>query len=124
MNPVKLHGLIVATGFLPYFVAESFGISVPMVGLAECDTSYNYSPMSGLLLGMLATFSGLVAYYEVNDKMSLRDFTYYHYPLAVYLGMWMSSSSTTMVGKMFFAPPFVFTAWSSVLFFSGKSKSK
>ena len=122
MNPVKLHGLIVATGFLPYFVAESFGLSFPMVGLSACDTSYSYSPFSGLLHGMIATLLGLVAYNEINGKISLRDFTYYHWSLAAYLGMWMSGPSATTIGKMFFAPPFVFTAWSSMLYFGGKGK--
>ena len=41
---------------------------------------------------------------------SLKDFTYYNWPLAAYLRMWMTSPTTTMVGKMFFVPPFVFTA--------------
>ena len=121
-NPVKLHGLIVATGFLPYFIAESFGVSIPMVGLSELDPTYSWSPMSGLLLGMLATFSGVIAMQEIKEEMSLKVFTYYHYPLALFLGKWMMQDSTTTMGKLFFAPPFMFTAWSSMLLFGGKGK--
>merc|ERR1711865_357268 len=33
-GPMKLHAMIVGTGFVPYFLVESIGLSFPMVGLA------------------------------------------------------------------------------------------
>ena len=52
-----VHGAIVGTGFVPYFVLEAFGISLPFVGLPDLDSTYEWTPMVQLLLLMLATFS-------------------------------------------------------------------
>ena len=122
LSPIKLHGLIVATGFLPYFIAESMGVNLPMVGLAELDPAYVYSPIGGLMLGMLASLSGAVAYSEITETMTLKTFTFYHYPLAAFVLKYMMGESATLMGKMFFFPPLVFTAWSSALHFGGKGK--
>ena len=42
-GPMKLHGIIVGTNFVPYFVLEMMGISLPMIGFSSLDTSTVYS---------------------------------------------------------------------------------
>ena len=45
-TPMKLHGWIVATNFVPYYLAEAMGITIPMFGLSSLDpTTAEWSPM-------------------------------------------------------------------------------
>ena len=121
LTPQKAHGLIVLTGFLPYFIAEALGYSVPMVGLAACDSTYEFTPAMGLILGMAGVMSGTVAYMEFTGKMDLKTFTYYHYPLSLLIAKWQMSDFSSMIGKMWFAAPHMFTLWGSMSLF-GKDK--
>ena len=41
-GPQYVHGVIVGTNFVPYFILEALGLSVPVVGLASIDASYSY----------------------------------------------------------------------------------
>jgi hypothetical protein len=68
-GPMKMHAIIVATGFVPYFAVESMGLSLPMVGLAAIDSSYAYTGATGMLTGMLAIFCWMAAYAEYTGKM-------------------------------------------------------
>jgi len=110
-GPMKLHAMIVGTGFVPYFLVESIGLSFPMVGLAAIDSSYAYTGATALLCGMLTIFCSMVAYLEYTGQMEGKLFALYHYHLSVVVTFWMLQPSTSGVGKLFFAAPLVFTAW-------------
>lgn len=110
-GPMKMHAIIVATGFVPYFAVESMGLSLPMVGLAAIDSSYAYTGATGMLTGMLAIFCWMAAYAEYTGKMEGKLFAFYHYFLATVVAFWMLQPTTTFEGKLFFAAPLLFTAW-------------
>merc|ERR1711935_409809 len=77
-GPMKLHAMIVGTGFVPYFLVESIGLSFPMVGLAAIDSSYAYTGATALLCGMLAIFCSMTAYAEYTGQMEGKLFALYH----------------------------------------------
>jgi len=110
-GPMKLHAMIVGTGFVPYFLVESIGLSFPMVGLAAIDSSYAYTGATALLCGMLAIFCSMTAYTEYTGQMEGKLFALYHYFLSVVVTFWMLQPSTSDLGKLFFAAPLAFTAW-------------
>ena len=111
-GPMKLHAIIVGTGFVPYFMVESVGLTFPMIGLAAIDTSYAYTGATGMLCGMLAVFCAMTAYTEYTGLMEGKLFAIYHYFLSVVVAFWMLQPSTTLMSKLFFAAPHMFTAWS------------
>ena len=110
-GPMKLHAIIVATGFVPYFMVESVGFSFPMVGLAAIDSSYAYTGATGMLCGMLAIFCAITAYAEYTGQIEGKLFAFYHYFLSVVVTFWMLQPTTSGMGKLFFAAPLMFTAW-------------
>jgi hypothetical protein len=111
-GPMKMHATLLITGFIPYFVAESFGISFPMVGMASIDTSYAFTGMTQLLFGMLAIFTAMTAYSEWFGFMEGKMFAAYHYALSPVVFLWQSQPSTSTLGVAFFAAPHMFTLWS------------
>lgn len=114
-KPQYLHGMIMATNFVPFFVLEALGVSPPVLGLATIDTSYAYTGLLAMLLGMLATFSGYVAYTEITGQMEGRMFAAYHYAISLVLFLWQCQATTTLVGVAFFMMPHMFTSWTVYL---------
>lgn len=110
-GPMKLHAIIVAAGFVPYFIVESIGLSIPMLGMAAIDSSYAYTGATALLCGFTAIFCSIVAYIEYTGQMEGKLFAVYHYFLSVVVSYWMLQPSTSDMGKLFFTPPLLFTAW-------------
>ena len=108
---MKTHGMLVGAGFVPYFVVESIGLSVPMLGMAAIDSSYAYTGATALLCGFTAIFCSIVAYIEYTGQMEGKLFAVYHYFLSVVVSYWMLQPSTSDMGKLFFTPPLLFTAW-------------
>ena len=113
-----IHGAIVGTGFVPYFILEAFGISLPFIGLPSLDSTYAWSPMVQLLLLMLATFSIMTAYMEFKMIMPSEVFCYYHYPLSAAILLWQLQPTTSLIGIIFFAMPHMFTMWASMATFA------
>jgi len=114
-KPQYLHGIIMATNFVPFFILESIGLSPPVLGLAAIDTSYAYTGLLAMLLGMLATFSAYVAYTEITGQMEGRMFAAYHYAISLVLFLWQCQATTTLVGVLFFMMPHMFTTWTVYL---------
>jgi len=121
--PMKAHGLIVGTGFLPYFVLEAFGVSLPIFGLATIG-DFAHDATSGLLLSMLSIFMAYVAHVEYTAEMKGRAFWMYHIALSAAVLFWQCQPSTTLVGKAFFALPHGFTAWSTYIVVSKDGGAK
>lgn len=117
-GPMKVHAMIVGTGFVPYFVLESIGLSMPMIGLSSIDSSYAYSGSTAMLCGMLAVFCAMTAWTEYTGQMEAKMFAMYHYFLSVVVALWQFQPSTSMLGAMFFAAPHMFTAWTVYLYMS------
>lgn len=111
--PMKLHATIVATGFLPYFIAESVGISFPMLGMSAIDSSYSYTGSTALLCGMLSVMTAMMAHDEYFGKMSAKMFAMYHYFLSAVILFLQLQPTTTLLGVAFFMPPHIFTAWAT-----------
>ena len=109
--PMKLHATILITGFIPYFILESIGLSVPFVGMSQIDTSYSYNGSSAVMHGFCALFLSMIAYEEYTGRMEGKMFCMYHYVLSAVVFLWQCQPSTTMLGALFFLPPHVFTAW-------------
>lgn len=114
-GPMYLHGLIMATNFVPFFVAESIGLSPPVLGLAAIDSSYTYTGLVAMLLGTLAVFSACVAYAEVTGQMEGRVFAAYHYGISLVFFLWQCQATTSLVGVLFFSMPHMFTTWTIYL---------
>ena len=115
---MKLHAMIVGTGFVPYFAIETVGISAPMLGLAAIDASFKYTALTSLLTGMLTIFCAVVSYMEYTGQMDGKMFATYHYFLSALCLFWQFQPTTSMVGALFFAAPHMFTAWSIYLIVS------
>lgn len=121
MKAQVAHGLVVGLAFIPYFLIESFGFSLPLIGLAELDTSYEYNSIIKFFMMMLTLLLGVVAYTEYSMQMSSKTFCYYHYPLCLVILIWFTSPTCTLLGKLFFSLPFLFTLWSTLETFAPKS---
>jgi len=118
---MKLHATIVATGFGPYFIAEGIGLSFPMVGFSAIDKSYDYTPATSLLCLMMALLLYIVAYHEYFLKMEGKVFIAYHYALSCIVLFWQMQPTTTLIGKLFFMPPHLFTLWGTFIVLSKSS---
>ena len=115
-TPMKLHGWIVATNFVPYYLAEAMGITIPMFGLSSLDpTTPEWSPMVQFTYLFVALFMAVYAYTEIKGTMEGKMFVTYHYALSCIVAMWQFYPSTTLVGRLFFALPHAFTAWSTYI---------
>ena len=115
-TPMKLHGWIVVTNFVPYYLAEAMGVTIPMFGLSSLDpTTPEWSPMVQFTYLFLALFMALYAYTEIKGTMEGKVFVTYHYALSCIVAMWQFYPSTTLVGRLFFALPHAFTAWSTYI---------
>ena len=115
-TPMKLHGWIVATNFVPYYLAEAMGITIPMFGLSSLDpTTPEWSPMVQFTYLFVALFMAVYAYTEIKGTMEGKMFVSYHYALSCIVAMWQFYPSTTLVGRLFFALPHAFTAWSTYI---------
>ena len=112
---MKLHAMIVGTGFVPYFAIETVGISAPMLGLAAIDASFKYTALTSLLTGMLTIFCAVVSYMEYTGQMDGKMFAMYHYFLSSLVAFWQFQPTTTAFGAAFFALPHMFTAWTTYL---------
>jgi len=123
-RPMYLHGMIMATNFVPFFIFESIGISPPVIGFAAIDTSYAYTGLVAMLLGMLAVFSGYVAYTEITGQMDGQMFAAYHYGISLVLFLWQCQASTTLVGVLFFMMPHMFTMWTIYLTVANSAPGK
>jgi hypothetical protein len=123
-GPMKVHAIIVGTGFVPYFALECIGVSAPVLGLAAVDSSYSYSGSSALFTGMLATFCAITAEAEYTGKMDGKMFAMYHYFLSAVCLFWQFQSTTTTIGALFFAAPHMFTLWSAFLVYTSSSSTK
>lgn len=123
-GPMKLHGIIVGTNFVPYFVLEMMGISLPMIGFSSLDTSTVYSGSMAVLFGMLAVFSAMSAYTEYTGQMEGKLFAMYHYFLSVVIFFWQVQPTTTLFGAAFFSLPHMFTLWTTYLVMTKDSYSK
>lgn len=110
-GPMKIHALMVGTGFVPMFFFESIGLSPPMMGLAAVDESYVYNGFTAMLLMMLTIFMSMTAWNEYTAAMTGKMFCMYHYFLSVAVVFWDFQPTTTSMGKMMFAAPLMFTAW-------------
>ena len=110
-GPMKMHALLLGTAFAPMFFFESIGISFPMVGLAAVDESYVYNGFTAMLLMMITVFICMVGWMEYTGAMTGKMFCLYHYFLSVAVVFWDFQPTTTVMGKMMFAPPLMFTAW-------------
>ena len=114
-GPQKIHGGLVGTGFAPYFILESVGVSLPVVGLTSIDSSYSYTGATAMLTGMVAIFCAVTAYSEYYEEMYGKMFAMYHYFLSVVVFLWQCTATTSTVGALFFAAPHMFTAWTIYL---------
>jgi hypothetical protein len=110
-GPMKLHSILLLTGFLPYMAAETVGLSFPVLGMSALDSSYTYSGSSAFLFGMLTVWLGLGAYQEYKGIMEGKLFTAYHYALSAIVYFWAVQPTTSTMGVAFFAAPHLFTAW-------------
>ena len=108
--PMKLHATIVATGFVPYYIIESLGISIPFVGAAAIDSSFTYNGNTAMMMMMLAVMMSIMAEAEYTGRMPAKVFVTYHYFLSTAVLFWQMQPSTSMIGAMFFMPPHIFTA--------------
>ena len=123
-GPQKVHGMIVGSNFVPYFILEAIGGSMPMVGLASIDSSYAYTGATAMLCGMLAIFLTMSAYSEYTEQMDGKMFAIYHYFLSVVVFLWQCQSSTSLLGVMFFAAPHMFTTWTIYLVVTNSPNDK
>ena len=121
-RPMRLHGLVVGTSVVLYFVIEAFGGSMPFVGLKSIDTSYEYTGATAMLTGMLALFLAMSAYTEYTGQMEGKLFAIYHYFLSPIVFFWQVQPTTTMLGVAFFALPHVFTGATIYLLFAKSAK--
>jgi len=114
-GPQYVHGILVGTNFVPYFVLESLGVSAPYVGLGAIDTSYTYGGATAMFTGMLALYLAVSAWTEYTGQMEGKMFAMYHYFLSFVVFFWQCQASTTFVGVCFFAAPHIFTSWTIYL---------
>ena len=63
----------------------------------------------------VALFMAVYAYTEIKGTMEGKMFVSYHYALSCIVAMWQFYPSTTLVGRLFFALPHAFTAWSTYI---------
>jgi hypothetical protein len=123
-TPMKLHAIILATGFVPWFIAEMIGFPFPFFGMGDCDTSYKFTGAASMLMGMLAIFSTMVAYEEYKGVQESKLFAVYHYFLSAFILFYQCQPSTTLIGTLFFMPPHMFTAWCAYIVVSEPSHLK
>lgn len=126
VDPRSLHGTIVLVGFLPMYIAAGFGVEFPVIGFPELDTTYESTGWARVSLLMMAATLLAAALSEIRGEMSIKTFTEYHWALSAALLTWQTGSTATQMGKMMFALPHLFTAWSTILYLTGsgdKSKS-
>jgi hypothetical protein len=121
MDPISTHGYIVLAGFLPMFIASGFGVEMPMIGFPELDTTYESTSFMKMMMLMMAALMTGAALSEIRSEMSLKTFVQYHWVLSAGLAVWQLGGSATTMGKMMFALPHVFTAWSTALLLSTDS---
>ena len=64
-----------------------------------------------MFTGMLAIMCAMNAYAEYYGQMEGKMFAIYHYFLSAVVAFWQIQPSTSLLGKLFFAVPHMFTAW-------------
>ena len=114
-GPMYVHGIVVGTNFVPYFIMEAIGVSAPYVGLAAIDSSYAYGGMTALLTAFLAIYLAIPAWTEYTGHMEGKMFARYHYWLSTVVFLWQCQPTTSDVGMYFFSAPHLFTAWTIYL---------
>jgi len=122
--PQYVHGLLMATNFLPLFILEAMGLSPPVLGFAALDSSYSYGGLLAMLFGMLAVFTGVVAWIEATGQMEGRMFAAYHYALSIPIFLWQCARTTSVFGACFFMMPHAFTAWTIYLVVANSKHDK
>ena len=113
--------VIPAPQFLPYFLLEAYGISLPLIGLTSLDSTYEWSTAFQLIMLMLSCFCGLIAYIEFKEILPADLFTYYHFPLSAAILQWQLKPTTSLIGILFFAMPHMFTMWGAMTTYSKSS---
>ncbi|EOD30593.1 hypothetical protein EMIHUDRAFT_123128, partial [Emiliania huxleyi CCMP1516] len=111
-TPMYIHGVIVSTSFVPYYIAEAMGMPFPLVGLKELDpTTPDPSPMTQFTYFFVALFMAMYSYTEIKGTMEGKVFAVYHYALSCIIAMWQFYPTTTLLGRLFFSLPHAFTLW-------------
>ncbi|EOD16360.1 hypothetical protein EMIHUDRAFT_210736 [Emiliania huxleyi CCMP1516] len=115
-TPMYIHGVIVSTSFVPYYIAEAMGMPFPLVGLKELDpTTPDPSPMTQFTYFFVALFMAMYSYTEIKGTMEGKVFAVYHYALSCIIAMWQFYPTTTLLGRLFFSLPHAFTLWSTFI---------
>ena len=81
-TPMYIHGVIVSTSFVPYYIAEAMGMPFPLVGLKELDpTTPDPSPMTQFTYLFVALFMAMYSYTEIKGTMEGKVFAVLRVPL-------------------------------------------
>ena len=67
-----VHSLVGFGGFIPYFLLEAFGISLPYIGFTSIDSTYSWDGMTQLILFFAAIFLTVVCYLEYHGTTDVK----------------------------------------------------
>ena len=105
-------------GFIPYFLLEAMGISLPYIGFTSIDSTYSWDGMTQLVLFFAAIFLTVVCYAEYQGLTDHKVFSYYHYPISAAILKWQLSGNASMIGILFLSAPHAFTLWGTLAAFA------
>jgi len=116
-----VHSLIGFAGFIPYFILEGFGISLPLIGFASIDPTYSLDGITQMMIFFAASFLAVVCYCEYHAITDAKVFAMYHYPVSAAILKWQLSGNASLIGILFLSAPHMFTLWGTlVAFMPGK----
>ena len=107
--------------FVPWFLLAAFGIDLPLIGMPSLDTSYDLTGAMQFFLLFSCISLGTLAWLEWTEIMPNVVFFYYHIPLIAAITLWDLQSSTTLIGKLFFSAPYLFTIWGGITVYAETS---
>lgn len=113
----KVHSLLGFTGFIPYFLLEGFGISLPFIGFKNIDPTYSFDGITQMMIFFATAFLAVVCYCEYYGITDAKVFAYYHYPISAAILNWQLSGNASMYGIAFLSAPHLFTLWGTVAAF-------
>ena len=61
-----VHSLLGFAGFIPYFLLEGFGISLPLIGFTNIDPTYSLDGITQMMIFFATSFLAVVCYCEYH----------------------------------------------------------
>jgi hypothetical protein len=113
-----LHSLLGFAGFIPYFLLEGFGISLPLIGFANIDPTYSLDGLTQMMIFFATSFLAVVCYCEYKGITDAKVFALYHYPISAAILKWQLSGNASLYGILFLSAPHMFTLWGTLAAFA------